>query len=147
MRIILDTNIWVSGLISKSGAPAKIVNAVLVGTLIAVMSERTFAELEEVLGRPKFKRYFDRANIAPSDFLLQLRKITVFVKPRRTKNTVIRDPKDLIFVELARSRSAAAFIVTGDADFTERRYGNAKVISASEFVDTVLHPPITTQRR
>ena len=93
MRVILDTNIWVSGLISKSGAPAKIVNAVLTGTLIAVMSERTFAELEEVLSRPKFKQYVDRANVAPSDFLVQLRKIAAFVKPRRTKILLFEIPK------------------------------------------------------
>ncbi|TAJ08565.1 MAG: putative toxin-antitoxin system toxin component, PIN family [Nitrospirae bacterium] len=49
MRVIVDTNIIVSGLISSSGPPAKIVNALLQGLLIPVLSPDTLAELETVL--------------------------------------------------------------------------------------------------
>ena len=49
MRVIVDTNIIVSGLISSSGPPAKIVNALLQGLLIPVLSPDTLAELEAVL--------------------------------------------------------------------------------------------------
>ncbi|MEK7876219.1 MAG: hypothetical protein AAB325_08550 [Pseudomonadota bacterium] len=72
------------------------------------MSEATFDELEDVLHRPGIRA------------------------------VRIRDPKDKPFVELAASLPAADFIVTGDKDFTESRYGDVPVISARDFVDKVL---------
>jgi hypothetical protein len=63
VRVIVDTNIFVSGIISKKGAPAKIIETMLAGTLIPVMSEATFAELQEVLHRPRPQTYFQRAGI------------------------------------------------------------------------------------
>lgn len=52
MRVILDTNVLVSGLISEIGPPARIVDAVLRGEIIPVMSPATFAELEDVFHAP-----------------------------------------------------------------------------------------------
>lgn len=65
MRVIVDTNIWVSGLISDRGAPARVVDAVLKGDIVPVMSEATFAELEDVLHRPSLQVYFRRASVTP----------------------------------------------------------------------------------
>ena len=55
MRVVLDTNIFVSGLLSAAGPPARIIQAVLQRRLIPVMSPETFAELEAVLRRPQHR--------------------------------------------------------------------------------------------
>jgi len=68
VRIMVDTNIFVSGIISKKGTPAKIIEAILEGILVPVMSEATFAELQEVLHRPRLQIYFQRAGITPEFF-------------------------------------------------------------------------------
>ncbi|MBA5861925.1 MAG: putative toxin-antitoxin system toxin component, PIN family [Nitrospira sp. CR1.1] len=47
VRVVLDTNIFVSGLLSAAGPPARILQAVLQRRLIPVMSPDTFAELSE----------------------------------------------------------------------------------------------------
>lgn len=138
MRVIVDTNVLVSGLISDSGAPARIVDAILDGEIVPVLSRATFAELEEVLNRPRLQVYFGRAGVSPFDLLAALGQIAHFVKPRPSKAS-IRDPKDRIFLELAAARPMADFIVTGDKDFEEDRYEGVAVISASLFVETVLH--------
>jgi hypothetical protein len=65
VRVIVDTNIWVSGLISDRGAPARVVDTVLKGEIVPVMSEATFAELEDVLHRPPLQAYFRRAAVTP----------------------------------------------------------------------------------
>jgi putative PIN family toxin of toxin-antitoxin system len=58
VRVVLDTNIIVSGLMSVTSPPAQILNAIRVGQVVAVMSEATFAELAHVLHRPAVQRYF-----------------------------------------------------------------------------------------
>ena len=137
MQVIVDTNVLVSGLISDAGAPARIVDAILNGDLVPVMSPATFAELEDVLHRPKLQAYFRRAGITAFHFLANLERLAQFVTPRPSK-TPIRDAKDRLFLELAATRPAPDFIVTGDKDFEQDRNEGVPVISASLFVEAVL---------
>lgn len=137
MRVIIDTNVFVSGLISESGNPAKIIDAVLRGILVPVMSTETFAELEAVLKRPRLQPYFQGAGMAPSHLLEQLQKLAQFVTPK-TSHTPLRDEKDRPFLELAATHPAPDFIVTGDKDFEQDRYEGVPVISTTLFVEAIL---------
>ena len=132
MRVIIDTNVLVSGLLSETSAPAKIVDAIIAGKIIPLMSKATFAELEEVLHRPRLQPYFRRAEITPYQLLSTLEIIALFVKPKPS-DLPIRDEGDRHFLELAASRPTPDFIVTGDKDFSEERYHGVPVISASIF--------------
>lgn len=120
MRAVVDTNALVSGLISTTGPPAQIVEAILDGLVIPVMSEATFAELEEVLHRPRLQPYFRRARVTPYQLLSHLRQIAESVNPGHVP-VRIREPADRPFLELAATRPAPDFIVTGDKDFEQDR--------------------------
>jgi len=138
VRVIVDTNIFVSGLISDTGPPAQIVDAITKGTITPVMSPDTFAELEEVLHRPRLQCYFQHAEVTPFQFLSQLETLIDWVKPKPMHSQIaIRDKKDRPFILLAASRQPE-FIITGDKNFEEDRYADVPVISASLFVQTVL---------
>ena len=139
MLVIVDTNVLVSGLISEIGPPARIVDAVLRGEIIPVMSPATFAELEEVLHRSELQRYFRRAGVTVFQFLTVLRQVAQLVRPRASI-APIRDEKDRPFLELAASRPAADYLVTGDEDFENQHYEDIPVISESLFVEKVLNP-------
>lgn len=54
MRIVLDTNVLVSGLLSASGPPGWIVEAVLAGVLELALDTAIRQEYEDVLRRPEF---------------------------------------------------------------------------------------------
>lgn len=123
MRVVVDTNVLVSGLLSSSGPPAKIVNAILTGTLIPVMSEATLAELEDVLFRPRLQPLFARAGLNSSLFLADMRKLAHLVKPQGAPDT-IRDEADRPFLELMASRPASEFLIT------ETRISNETAIRA-----------------
>ena len=55
MKIILDTNVIVSALLSPAGPPAKILNLVLKGSLTLVYDNTILAEYADVFYRKKFK--------------------------------------------------------------------------------------------
>lgn len=137
MRVIVDTNVLVSGLISGAGPPARIVDAVLDGEIIPVMSDATLAELEEVLHRPELQRYFRRADITVFQFLSGFAQVAQLVRPRASSAS-IRDERDRPFLELAASRPAPDYLVSGDKDFEGSRYEGVRVISASLFVESFL---------
>ena len=52
-RVVLDTNILVSALMSKHGNPAKILNMFLSGALVLIYCDEILNEYEDVLYRPR----------------------------------------------------------------------------------------------
>jgi uncharacterized protein len=54
MKVVLDTNVLVSGLLSPGGAPGEIVRMVVSGNLEIIYDARIICEYEEVLKRSKF---------------------------------------------------------------------------------------------
>ena len=55
MKIVLDTNVLVSGLLTPFGPCGEIVRMVSAGKLILYIDARILSEYNEVLQRPKFK--------------------------------------------------------------------------------------------
>ena len=132
MRVVLDTNIIVSGLMSMTSPPAHILNAVRAGYVVAVMSEATLAELEDVLQRPAVQRYFTHATITPAAFLTDLRVQADLVIPVPS-TAPIRDEQDRVFLDLLTTEPPPQYFVTGDKDFESSHYSGVPVISAAEF--------------
>jgi uncharacterized protein len=113
-RVVIDTNIWLSAAISKSGAPAQVVRRVLqMG--IPVFSKATFAELEARLWKPKFDRYLSmetrRAILHDANAVAHWADIPAELAIQ----TYSRDPDDDKFIHTALAASAA-WLVTGDQD-------------------------------
>lgn len=132
MRVVLDTNILVSGLLSSGGPPAQIVQALLQGRFIPIMSLATLAEVETVVHRPKLQPAFARAGVNPTAFLEIVRALAHVVRPHPT-GLPIRDARDRIFLELMPSQPPPRYFVTGDKDFEAAQYSGVPVISAAAF--------------
>lgn len=134
MRVVLDTNIFVSGLLSAVGPPARIVQAVLQRRLIPIMSPATFAELATAVHRPKLQPAFARAGINLTIFLATVRADAHCVDPRPTR-TPLRDEHDRPFLDLMATTPPPQYFVTGDKAFDASQYSEASVLSAAEFAD------------
>ena len=137
MRVIVDTNIIVSVLITPVGPPGKIVDALLQGFLVPVMSPATLAELQAVLSRPRLRRLFERAGVEVTEFLDEFREFAEIIEPQPV-DILVRDESDRIFLELAATRPPVDFLITGDQDFERQQYADVPVISAALFVKTIL---------
>lgn len=113
-RVVLDTNIWLSAAISKSGTPAQVVRRVLQNG-IPVFSKATFAELEARIWKPKFDRYLSmetrRAILHDANAVAHW----VDIPPTLATQTYSRNPDDDKFIHTALAASAA-WLVTGDQD-------------------------------
>lgn len=60
-RLVLDTNVIVSGFLRADNPPGRLLNAVVNGLLLPVLDARIFLEYREVLARPRFR--LDRADV------------------------------------------------------------------------------------
>lgn len=114
VAVVIDTNVWISGLLTKGGAPARLTRRVA-RTCQPVFSADTFAELNERLWRPKFDRYVTLEQ--RKAFLRDLQSIALWVDvpPAIAARRWCRDVSDDKFVHAALS-APAAWLMTGDLD-------------------------------
>ena len=59
MRVVLDTNILISALITRNTPPDKLYQAWLRGEIELVISDTQVAEIYDVLSRPRLRRFLD----------------------------------------------------------------------------------------
>ena len=112
-RAVLDTNVLVSALISPGGPSASLVLELRAGAYELVVSPALLAELGEVLGREKFRRYVTVAE-ATAYVDLMRREATILDDPAPSNQALSADPDDEFLVDLARA-AAADVLVSGDA--------------------------------
>ena len=113
-RVVIDTNVLISGLFSKTSTPAKAVEkAATKAQLIATVE--TLRELIEKLHSPKFDRYVRRER---RDALLERVASLVEIIDVLQSIRASRDPKDDKFLEAA-VNGRADMIVTGDKDLLD----------------------------
>ncbi len=129
MRVVLDTNVVVSGLLSEIGPPGQIVDLVLAGVLIVVFDARIVGEYREVLVRPRLALpaaavetwigYLERWGI----------EITAAPWPHR-----LADRTDEIFLAVA--AEASATLVTGNLrHFPAGARGAVEVVTPRVLID------------
>ena len=111
MRVVIDTNVWISRLLLADSAAARAVDNALTRFEV-VVSEASVEELAGVLSREKFDRYVSLQD--REEFLRRLLQVTTMVSVL-SEITDCRDPKDNRFLALALD-SESDCIVSGDAD-------------------------------
>ncbi|MBN2656297.1 MAG: putative toxin-antitoxin system toxin component, PIN family [Spirochaetales bacterium] len=108
MKIVLDTNVLVSGVLSPNGIPAQILNLVLEKKVTLITDTRILAEYSEVLKRPKFG--FKPEWINPLLDFIKMESELVIPEPI---NISFPDPDDIMFWEVAKT-GKALYIVSGN---------------------------------
>jgi putative PIN family toxin of toxin-antitoxin system len=130
MRIVLDTNIVVSGLLQSQGNPAQVLTLVLSGAIQVCHDERILAEYAEVLARPRFK--FDPKRVREVLTKLDVDGLSVDATGRRDLNLPDADDEPFLAVALATS---ADFLVTGNlSDYPPDKRKGCAVVSPAVFM-------------
>ena len=130
MRIVLDTNVLVSGLLNPHGAPGRIVEAMLSETFMALYDDRMLSEYAEVLQRPDFG--LRRSDV---EILLEFVETAGERISALPAALVLPDAGDLPFLEVAISGKADA-LVTGNLKHFKPRRGQHKIqiVAPSDFL-------------
>ncbi len=113
IRVVLDTNCYVSVFTKPNGFVARLRAAWERGLFVPLICEEAMAELEEVLQRPRFL-------LSPDEQAWAFVNIRFYAETIALSDPLapvegLRDPDDIIFVNLARE-SKADCLVSGDKD-------------------------------
>ena len=114
ISVVIDTNIWISGLISRAGPPGQLTRQV-VRNGRPIFSEATFDGLKDWFWRPKFDRYvsMDQRSALLEDIAAVAKWVAV--TPELGGRALCRDPADDKFLHVALT-AQPAWLVTGDKD-------------------------------
>jgi putative PIN family toxin of toxin-antitoxin system len=128
-RIIIDTNLWISFLITKDFT--KLDEIIFSRHGILVFSQELLDEFLAVAKRPKFRRFFSASDI--EEILETIDEYADFVKVQ-TQIEVCRDPKDNFLLSLSVDGNAD-FLLTGDKDLLDLvKFGETSIITISDFL-------------
>ena len=138
LRVGIDTNIFVSALLSKKGAPAKILDAWGKRKFLVITSEAAIMEVERVLGELQSTGKYAISNDDVLAVLILLRKDALLVSGELdTKGTIPQDPDDEKFLSIA-LEGEAKIIISGDSHLLDLvTYQDIAIQTARQFFDSL----------
>ncbi len=120
MKVVLDTNVLLSGLMFPDGTPGRIIAAWIEARFEVALSLDQLAEIGRVLEYPKIRRKLGWSDEQIELFIKQLYLRAEVVELGMTSVEILRDPSDApILATLAATK--ADVLVTGDGDLLALR--------------------------
>ncbi len=130
MRIVLDTNVLISALMTRGTPPDILYEAWRERRFLVVSCERQIEEIRRVSKRPFFRKRLRRSEVGR--LVKDLRRLTVLVErlPRVSRS---RDPDDDYLLALAQAGNAD-FLATGDKSdlLVLKRHRSTRIVTAGE---------------
>ena len=128
-RVIIDTNLWISFLLTKD--LSKFDSIITEQKLTLLFSQELIDELVEVTQRPKYRKYFPIDEV--EELLLKIKSRAIFIKVTSIVSDC-RDPKDNFLLSLALD-GKATHLITGDKDLLViENYKKIKILTITQYL-------------
>jgi uncharacterized protein len=128
LRVVLDTNILVAGLLNPGGNPGRVLDLFLAGELKLLVDDRILAEYRAVLPRPKF--LFETGEISS---LLDSVESEAFRISAHPVGVELSDLGDIPFLEVAVTGGAES-LITGNGRHFRAAADRVRIESPGEFI-------------
>ncbi len=137
LKVVVDTNIWVSATRQTRGPSAELLNAWLKGRFRLIMSPAILAEHRRVLFDPRVRKGSPLTD-EEVEVLLDVLSTSAEIRvPGALDLKVVRDPTDNKYLAAA-VEGQADYIVSGDKDLLDLgRYEEIKIISPRRFLQVL----------
>jgi putative PIN family toxin of toxin-antitoxin system len=133
IRVIVDTNLWISSLIGRQLTNLR--ELLSYPSIELVVTERLLQEVLLVARRPKFEKYFQAEDVALLHVWMEQNMTNV---PLGEIPARCRDPKDDYLLELA-IQAKAIYLVSGDSDLLELgTIGDCKIMTVAQFEKEIM---------
>lgn len=130
LRVIIDTNLWISFIISKK---LTVLDAFLFSNKITLLfSTELLDEINLTITKPKLKKFFKGKALD-----LMLSRLEPFIELIEISSSIniCRDPNDNFLLELAKD-GQADYLLTGDNDLLDlHKFELTKIMTIISFFD------------
>jgi len=147
MRIVIDTNIWISGLLWR-GLAWQLLRLAEQGPVKLCMAPAMLDELSYVLTYQKLQARLTQLSLSPSEILTYVIDLVLMFEvtvPVVGEPLVIADPDDDIFLHCA-TVANATYIISGDHHLLDlKQYASIPILTLRDFLDREF--PVTLSER
>ena len=134
MKVVLDTNIFVSGWL-WGGRPDRLLKLAEVYLITVCASEELLNELQSTLSQDKFRSKLQALSINLIDLMRGTRDLVEIYPISAINVPTLRDPNDNMILATAIAANADV-IVTGDRDLLVlQEYEGITIVTAREFLE------------
>ena len=135
MKVLFDTNLWISFMIGKQlSSLSEVLNRQDVEVFV---NQQLLDEIHAVITRPKFDNLISEET--RFYFFEMVYDVCHFMDSTVQAESHIRDIKDLYLLSLAES-VPVDYIVSGDKDLTDlREHAGIPILKYSEFLNILIH--------
>lgn len=135
MRVILDTNVLVSALLTPDGVPARLLDAWFEGRYELLTSESQLEELRQVTRHPRVRRFIGPA--IAGGLVNDLRHFAELLTELPDVD-VSEDPADNFLLAMAEA-GRADYLATGDKRdvLALKRHGPTRIVTAKRLLEIV----------
>jgi len=131
VKVVIDTNVFISSLINPAGTPGKIVDLWKVGKISLCLSQEVLYEYLEVIARFEIS---DDPAVATLLKIFESRCNQVYVSKTAALSVIENDLKDNKFLECAIAASAD-YIISGDRHLLKlREFRGIQVLTPAAFI-------------
>jgi len=132
IKVIIDTNLWVSFLIGKKLAGLE--KLIVDRSLQVIFCDQILEEITLVTQRPKLQKYFSTAKVKELIELLNTIGLSIEIT---SEVSVCRDAKDNYLLALAKD-SQSHFLITGDKDLLSlMNFESTEISTYQDFLDKI----------
>ena len=130
MKLVLDTNVLVSGLLTPFGPCGEIVRMLTSGVFVPCVDARILLEYDEILRRPRF-------GFAPAQVEVVMAYMRTLAQPYATVPLPLSlpDDDDDPFLEVAIAAKAEALVTGNKAHFPPDRRLGVRILTPREFLE------------
>jgi uncharacterized protein len=138
VRVVLDTNTLVSGIISAGGPPRRLLDDARTQVFELCSSATLLAELLDVLARERFSTRLAQAGLTPQGIVADLRRLAHMAAPQDVPRVIEQDADDDHVIACA-VVGQADLIVSGDKHMHSLggQYQGIPIVTAAEAVQRI----------
>lgn len=134
-RVVLDTNVFISGGTISTGVPAQIMNRWRSQEFTLVVSPQLLSEYEEVLNRDNVMRFTGLTVQENSQYIQEIRDRAYIASGTLTLNVLTNDPDDNMVLACAQEGMATHLVTKNVKHFPPQEYQGTKIVIPKEFLD------------
>ena len=137
IRVVIDTNILISGLFAKSGSIAELMELWIDGRFELATSQEILDELYRVFHKPSIQKHFKPSEDEIVEYIDTVKERAIITPSIYKTDRIKRDSSDNKFLACA-VEARADLIVSGDKHLKEvKEFHGIKIVDAKIFVEKI----------
>ena len=132
-RVVIDTNVLISGIIQKSGFPFKVIKLWEDEKFVLITSAATIEEAGRVLNYPKIRKKYKLTDDDINRSITNLLRYSTLIDDPPAINAIKEDPEDNKILAAAVAEKAD-YIISGDAHLLDlKSYEGIEIVTPKGF--------------